>query len=100
MKQLDKRTKNTYLVITLLLASALAATAFWYDDYSAEIPNCSYLNPFLIDILAFIIGILLVIDALYHAANPKTRAQWGFILMRFAIGVAIITVHVYQVIRK
>ncbi len=96
----SQRDKNTYLLITLLFASLLAATAFWYDDHSDEYPNCSYLNPFLIDIIAFGLGAFLVIDALYHAINPETRAQLFFILMRFAIGVSIITVHIYQVIKK
>ena len=95
----DNRTKNTYLLTIVILALMAGSTTFWYFDKQYELPNCSYLSPYIVDLLAFFAGAILMIDAVYHAINPKTRAQAFFILFRFATGATIITIHALQAMK-
>ena len=64
--------------------------------------KCSYLDPITIDLLAFIVGIFLVIEGIYRINEHKNmglRKQFTRII-RVGIGCTIITLHVLQFLHK
>jgi|TARA_B100001971_G_scaffold175959_1_gene169807 Na+/H+ antiporter NhaD/arsenite permease-like protein len=64
--------------------------------------GCSYLDPIIIDILAFLAGIFLIIEGLarvYEHPNATIKRQLTRII-RIMAGFGILTLHVMQFIHK
>ena len=94
-----KKTLLTTFIFCLLVIISVGLFQFYSQ---AKVTNCSYLEPIIIDILAFIAAVFLVIEGLYRIHEHKNSiisAQFSRIL-RIALGCAIITIHVIQLIHK
>ena len=64
--------------------------------------GCSYLDPILIDILAFCVALFLVIEGIYSIFKHKGEPLKSQITrsVRIAIGFTILTLHTMQFIHK
>lgn len=93
---------------TLLFTLACCATSILVAGYTqlngqSEVGDrASYLDPFLVDILAFAVAIFLVIEGIVRIvvnkdAELKSQATRS---LRMAVGFAIITIHSIQVFYK
>lgn len=69
---------------------------------SATTTSCSYLDPIIIDILAFSAGIFLVVEGVLRIIQ-QPNASWNVQLgraIRIGFGCTIITIHLLQAIHK
>ncbi|MEK7615604.1 MAG: hypothetical protein AAB420_00170 [Patescibacteria group bacterium] len=93
-------------VILTGIISLVAIVSAFYTQWRAEqtlTPKCSYLDPILVDLLAFSAGLFLVLEGLYRIIEHqeiKTTKDRLFLAIRIAFGCAIITLHVMQFIHK
>ena len=101
---ITKRLK-TAVILTSVLSFITVVSAF-VTQYRAEqslTPKCSYLDPILVDLLAFSAALFLVLEGLYRLIEHqeiKTAKDRLFLAIRIAFGFAIITLHVMQFIHK
>ncbi|MEK6872169.1 MAG: hypothetical protein AABX16_04670 [Nanoarchaeota archaeon] len=101
-----KKEKNNIkktLLVTLffsLLSIGLAAYVQWNGQNN--VLGCSYLDPIIIDVLAFSAGLFLVIEGcariLEHPSATLRRQSTRII--RVAAGCAILTLHIMQFVHK
>ncbi|MFA5856538.1 MAG: hypothetical protein WC867_04220 [Candidatus Pacearchaeota archaeon] len=63
---------------------------------------CSYLDPIIIDILAFIAGLFLIIEGFYeiHRYKESKLTNQTTRIIRIAFGCAIVTLHIMQFLHK
>ena len=98
-----KKTILTTLLTTLLtslIAIILAITVQLNGQKSLN--ACSYLDPIIIDILAFLAGVFLIVEGLariFEHPNATIKRQLTRII-RIAAGFAILTLHIMQFIHK
>jgi hypothetical protein len=95
--------KNT-LIVTIIASLIVITTAFLVQSYGQKkvIEPCSYLDPIIIDILAFIAGLFLIIEGfykLYKYKESSLKLQLTRII-RVAFGCAIVTLHIMQFLHK
>lgn len=83
-----------------LFASMLAFLV--QNNGERSVNRCSYLDPLLIDIFAFMAAVFLVIEGIYTIVmHQKDTLKWQILAcIRIAIGFAIITLHIMQVVHK
>ena len=94
-----------YSRFTRLSAAAILVSAFTqlYGQNSVdEKTRASYLDPLLIDILAFSVAVFLIIEGLCCQIRQKDIPVKGQITRAFrvAVGFAILTIHTIQCLHK
>lgn len=99
MKNLTKT-----LIFTLILCSICASVSVYVqlDGWEKVGIKCSYLDPVLIDLLAFLFAIFLIIEGIariieHHQASLRRQLTRS---IRIAIGISIVTIHIMQFIHK
>ncbi|MBN2483303.1 MAG: hypothetical protein JXD21_03775 [Candidatus Omnitrophica bacterium] len=91
--------------ITLLIVGSVVSVLFaWYTQTKAalSVSSCSYLDPILVDITAFIAGIFLISEGIYKLLQHReTRCLFQFTrCLRVWLGVSITVIHILQFIHK
>ena len=86
------------IIIIVILVAFL--TQYYGESKLSE--QCSYLDPPIIDYLAFAVAIFLVIEGFYKIFKNKQQKYKKQILriLRIGIGFAILTLHTMQFIHK
>lgn len=95
-------TKTRLFTFALCFVTMIISLLVQLNGQNSLENGCSYLDPVLIDILAFCIGIFLICEGAYRISEHKNmciRNQFTR-SVRMAIGVAIVTIHVLQFIHK
>ena len=94
--------KTKIFTLVLCCVAILISLLVQLSGYNLISEGCSYLDPILIDVLAFSVGIFLVLDGLYRISEHKNMALRNQFTrsIRVAIGFAIITIHIMQFIHK
>jgi membrane protease YdiL (CAAX protease family) len=92
------------LEVTLGIIIIVILIAFLTQYYGEDKLNqqCSYLDPIMIDFLAFIVAIFLIIEGFYKIFKNKQQGYKKQILriIRIGIGFAILTLHTMQFLHK
>jgi hypothetical protein len=91
------------LIFALSVIVVISVLTFYMQLTQQESVNgCSYLDPIIVDILAFSVAVFLVIEAFARIfEHPSASIKRQFTrLIRIGIGTAIITIHVMQFIHK
>ncbi len=106
MKKTDlrrNRSLRTTVIFTSVLSFVSISSAFFVQkNANASVSQCSYLDPLVVDILAFLAALFLVIEGIYHIVRNRDqpfREQWTRSI-RVAFGCAILTLHIMQVLHK
>lgn len=99
-----KKGLRNALAFTGLLSTAAVAAAF-FTQRRAEgnlVEKCSYVDPALIDVLAFAAAVFLVVEGLHQIVEHDhwSRTDRIGIAVRIAFGFAILTLHTMQVFYK
>lgn len=97
-----KNIAKTFLFTGLLSIAVIILCFSLQTRANSLIVQCSYLDPVIIDFLAFSAGIFLIIEAGYRIYEHK-RAKFKKQItrsIRVAFGFAILTLHVIQFIHK
>ncbi len=89
------------LALVLSLSTSLLGF-FVQRNAHQQVPRCSYLDPLLIDVLAFLAGIFLIIEGFYRILEHKkdSLSKQFTRTLRIALGCAIITLHIMQAMHK
>ena len=90
-----------FTIIFSLIVTAIAVLIQIYGEADLTI-NCSYIDPFTIDLLAFLASIFLMIEGfyrIYEHKNALIKTQFTRAI-RVAFGSAIFTLHSMQFIVK
>ncbi len=99
MKNIHKTFIFTLGLCILTIASALAVQV---NANSIIGTSCSYIDPAVVDILAFLLSGFLIVEGVYriqeHSSYPLKKQITRSI--RIAFGFAILTLHVVQIIYK
>jgi NhaP-type Na+/H+ or K+/H+ antiporter len=98
MKNIQKTLLTTCIIslITIILAIFVQFNAI------SKVSQCSYLDPILVDILAFSAALFLVIEGFARIfEHPKATLKRQFTrIVRISFGFAILTLHIIQFIHK
>lgn len=90
--------------MTSLISLAAVATAFFTQLNAQKLvqDRCSYLDPIIIDILAFIAAVFLAAEGMYKIRKEKNKPLKSQFTraVRVAFGFAIITLHIMQFVHK
>ncbi len=98
---------NTYyqsIILTIVLSLIVILFDIYLQIYQVSniYEKCSYLDPWIVDLLAFGVGIFLVIDGfcsiIKNKADPIVKNYSRII--RILIGISILTLHVLQFLHK
>ncbi len=94
--------KTTVFTIGLSLATIIAMFLVQIKAQGKVDILCSYLDPIIVDILAFSAGLFLVIDGIHRIWEHKDARLKNQITrsIRVALGCAILTLHIMQFIHK
>jgi hypothetical protein len=94
--------KKTLIITGILSVSTITLAIFIQLNAIKQISPCSYLDPIIIDILAFILSLFLIIEGfskIISQKNLKVKKQLTRII-RISFGFAILTLHTIQFIHK
>ena len=94
-------TKTLWMTALLCLATILIVTVVQLRADQTLTP-CSYLDPVVIDYLAFSAAVFLVVEGLYRIYEHANRQPLHQLTrsLRIAFGCAIITLHILQFMHK
>jgi len=99
----NKNLRKT-LFVTLVLCMVIIVMVWCIQTYgqSKTGAGCSYLDPPIIDILAFIAAIFLIIEGFWRILeHPNVSlSRQASRIVRIMLGCAITTIHVLQVMHK
>ena len=98
-----KNPNKTKILVTISsLAAVIVAFLTQLRAQESITEKCSYLDPILIDILAFSAALFLIIEGICSIAKEKNKPWKKHISrsIRIAFGFAIITLHIMQFIYK
>ena len=102
MKTKNNKLKET-LIVTFVFSTILIIISILVQIRGQNsVYGCSYLDPILIDILAFSASLFLIIEGLARIIehpNASLKRQLTRIL-RVAMGFAILTLHIMQFVHK
>ena len=103
-KKVDYKNLKRTLSFTILL-SLIAVSVVVFVQLNAEedlVISCSYFDPIIIDILAFIVAIFLVIEGFARIIeHPSATLKRQFTRsIRIAIGFTIMSLHIIQYFHK
>jgi len=95
-------TKTKLFTAGLCLVVIIVALTVQLRGQSFIQGGCSYLDPIIVDLLAFAVAIFLVIEGTYRLSEHKNMGLKRQLTrsIRIAIGCAIITIHVLQFFAK
>lgn len=82
------RKEKIILTVTIFIILIITSISFVMSDT----PDKVYLNPYYVDILVFMAGLFLIIEAYVHINKKRFYMN----VMRIAIGTAIVTIHILQ----
>ncbi len=101
-KEMKTYTKTKLFTAGLCLIVIIIALIIQLKGQSFAQGGCSYLDPIIIDLLAFAVAIFLVIEGIYRLNEHKNMGLKGQLTrsIRIAVGCAIITIHVLQFFAK
>ncbi|MBR9705603.1 hypothetical protein GOV14_01070 [Candidatus Pacearchaeota archaeon] len=94
--------KSRIVLITVSLC-VIVFTFFMQSYQQGGVDSaCSYLDPWIVDALAFSVAIFLVLEGVYRIAKHKNVSITRQVsrVIRVGIGLAIITIHTMQVLHK
>ena len=91
-------------LFTLVLCLILIAVAFFTQLKGQSFlgGGCSYLDPILIDLLAFFAGLFLILEGWWRLSEHKNMSFKNQFTrsLRIAAGCAIVAIHILQFIYK
>jgi hypothetical protein len=102
MKRLSKeggQFKKRIYAATIILSSivALIVVTIFNKNLRNLIPNCSFLDPVIIDIGALFASTFLIVEGMWSIKRfPAPLPRQIFRMIRVLFGVAIFTIHVLQ----
>lgn len=98
------RNINKTIIFTIIVSSLSSIMAFLVQINGQNNVNkgCSYLDPIIIDILAFLAALFLVIEGIFRIIEHKEDSLKKQLTRtaRVAIGFSILTLHTLQFIHK
>ena len=99
---LMKNIYKTLLVTLILVLISISLTLYVQLSGQNLVSACSYLDPFVIDILAFTVALFLIVEGLVRILeHPQASLRRQITRpIRIAIGCAIVTIHILQFIHK
>ena len=99
MKQVNK----TFMLILVLCLVAMTIVAIVQLNGESQVSKgCSYLDPPIIDFLAFLAALFLIIEGLFRVVEHKDdniKKQFTRVL-RILLGCTILTLHIMQFLHK
>ena len=101
-KEKHKNFRRTLIITFLFSVLAIILAGVVQINGQKSTNGCSYLDPIIIDILAFLAGVFLVIEGLvriYEHPDANLKRQITRII-RVSAGFAILTLHVMQFVHK
>lgn len=93
---------NSFLLTSVLSAISVFTSYAVQSRANGSVERCSYLDPIAVDILAFGVGVFLVVEGvaqMWVNKNQLLAVQWSR-SVRVAIGFAILTLHTMQFLHK
>ena len=93
--------KTAYFTIALSFIAIILAMILQLNVQS-KVNACSYLDPIIIDLLAFLLALFLIVEGLariYEHPSATVKRQFTRIF-RVSAGFAILTIHIMQLIYK
>ena len=102
-KNYNKNFKKTIIItITFSIIIIIIATIIQLNGQNKITEKCSYLDPWIIDILAFVAALFLIIEGfakIIKNHNSSIKIQFTRII-RIMFGFSIITLHIIQFLHK
>ena len=94
--------KTIIFTTTLSILSVIGTLIIQLRGQNNVEKGCSYLDPILIDIMAFLVTLFLIIEGIYSIFKNKEEPLKNQITrsIRIAIGLTILTIHILQFIHK
>jgi len=88
-------------LVTIIMVIIIAFLTQYYGENKLN-QQCSYLDPIIVDILAFTVAIYLVVEGFFKIFKNKqqTYKRQFLRIMRIGIGFAILTLHIMQFMHK
>jgi len=104
-KDLNRQGKNfreTMFCTLGLSLIAIVVSAWIQTKAENRIDSCSYLDPVIIDFVAFLAGLFLVAEGLIGIFKHKSSSINNQLarIIRVSIGFAILTLHIIQFLHK
>ena len=99
---MENSTKTIVFTLCLSIATILIAVVVQFFGQSKIIGICSYLDPWIVDVLAFTAALFLVVEGIYRIWEHKNAVLKKQVTrsIRIAFGCAILTLHFMQVLYK
>jgi uncharacterized membrane protein len=102
---LHRRVKLAKALYLVAFISFIAGAFAFYTQVRGKRSagaQCSYLDPILIDLLAFSAALFLIFEGFYQIVRKKSDTLEDRILvgLRIAFGVSILVIHVLQFLAK
>lgn len=101
-KEINNLRKTIILTVILCLIVIIFVSYIQLYGQSKITSKCSYLDPIMIDLLAFFAALFLFFEGIikvFEHSNATVKGQLTRVL-RITIGCAIITLHIIQLIHK
>jgi hypothetical protein len=97
-----KNSQKTLCLTAILSALAVITSSIIEVKSKDNRLNCSYLNPILIDFLAFGAGLFLIFDGIYRILEHKDASLKKQFTrsVRIALGCTLVTIHLIQFLNK
>jgi len=97
-----KNLVKTLIFTAILSLISISVTLYVQISGQSSVSACSYLDPFTIDILAFSVGLFLVIEGFVRIIEHPSASLKRQLTrqIRIALGLAIVTIHIIQFIHK
>ena len=94
--------KTIIFTTTISILSVIGTLIIQLRGQNSVGKGCSYLDPILIDIMAFLVAVFLIIEGTYSIFKNKEEPLKNQITrsVRIAIGLTILTIHILQFIHK
>ncbi len=94
--------KTRLMTVSISLCAVIVAFFTQFNAQEKVQDKCSYLDPILIDILAFLAAIFLAIEGIYKIVKEKNKPLKSQFTraIRVAFGFAIMTLHIMQFMHK
>jgi len=92
------------LIIFILFLCIITVVLVWINQtfWKTSSVDCTYLDPIITDVLAFIAAIFLIVDGFWRILeNPSSLFKRQLTrIVRILFGCAIVTIHILQVMHK
>ncbi len=91
------------LILAIAMSGASGYLAYRIQsEASSRVAGCSYLDPITVDIVAFIVGMFLIIESLVDICKHKDSLIHSQITrcLRMCFGTSIVVIHIMQFMHK